>query len=465
MDKHRTAVAAALFLLIAGCVPAASPQPSSNPSAQTSAEASPSAVADAFISFDDFLKLTRDATYAEFAGLEDTRVRDEEAFEAMRDHILNMYDGAQVASSFAVDGQYFDCVTIETQPSVRLGSIQEIASAPVGSEADAVAGGEAPGVPNALTSPLQEGLTDRYGNRIDCEDGTIPMARITLERLVGFETLEFFFSKDGAGGGALPPADQLPESDSVVHKYAHARQTVTNFGGNSWLNLWNPQVADHDHFSLAQQWYVGGSGTSTQTVEGGWQVYNGKYGDDNARLFTFWTAKNYVKSGCYNLDCAGFVQINSHWYLGGPWTHYSSRSESQWGFEMQWKLYRGNWWLFLKGPGSYEAVGYYPTSQYNGGQLSISADSIDYGGEVTGTASWPEMGSGQFADQGWQQAAFQNTIFSIPRDEDDGVGVWANLTAVQNSPKCYTIDLVSAADGGDWGTYFFFGGPGGTTCE
>ena len=292
------------------------------------------------------------------------------------------------------------------------------------------------------------------------------MGRLTLEVLTRFETLRFFLSKDGNGGGELPPSERpdRPEEGSVVHKYAHAAQNVTNFGGNSWLNLWNPLVADPARTSISQQWYTAGSGTTTQTVEGGWQVAEKHYSTKNAALFIYWTADNYDKTGCYNIECSGFVQINNHWYLGGTWSQYSKPAETQWGFEMQWKYFRGNWWLFLRGPGNYEAVGYYPGSQYGQGQMSRSAERIDFGGEVTGQTAWPQMGSGQFANQGWQKAAFQNTIFYIPRDEDDGAGVWADLNKAENSPRCYTIDLVSSSNGGDWGTYFF-GGPGGTVCE
>jgi hypothetical protein len=50
---------------------------------------------------------------------------------------------------------------------------------------------------------------------------------------------------------------------------------------------------------------------------------------------------------------------------------------------MQWKLYQDNWWLFLKGRGSYEAVGYYPTKIYNGGQLTRNATWAMFGGEVS----------------------------------------------------------------------------------
>jgi hypothetical protein len=120
--------------------------------------------------------------------------------------------------------------------------------------------------------------------------------------------------------------------------FAYGYQYVTNYGGNSWLDLWNPS----GDFSLSQQWYVGGSGGNTQTVEGGWQVLPDKYGTNKAVLFIYWTADDYQNTGCYNLDCSGFVQTNSNWYLGGTWDHYSSTGGGQWGFELQWKLYSGN---------------------------------------------------------------------------------------------------------------------------
>jgi hypothetical protein len=127
---------------------------------------------------------------------------------------------------------------------------------------------------------------------------------------------------------------------------------------------------------------------------------------------------------------------------------------------MQWKLFRGNWWLFLKGSGDYEAIGYYPTSIFNNGQMARNATLITYGGETAGPSPYPPMGSGELASKGWQHAAFQNSIFYIPRDENNGAGVWASLTTLP-TPSCYSIDLVPSTSGGSWGTYFYFGGLGG----
>lgn len=422
---------------------------------------------DDFVSFDQFLRGVRSMRISDFAARAGTRVEDANAFEDMRAHILYMYDGVKQVSSFTRDGSYVDCIEIESQPSVRHLGLKELARPPTTSTLAQRPRGRALGEVRYVDSPLKLGLKDRFGNPISCPDRTIPMRRITLETLVHFRTLRDFLAKNPVGlsrpRSESKDREFFPDWDST-HLHAYGAQTVDNYGGNSWLDLWNPT----GDFSLSQQWYTGGTGSSTQTVEGGWQVVPDSYNTNNAVLFIYWTADNYASTGCYNLDCSGFVQVNSNWYLGGAWDHYSATAGAQWGFELQWKLFAGNWWLFLKGPGDYEAVGYYPTSIYNGGQLSRKAISIIYGGEVARKVgdNWPQMGSGAFASTGWQHAGFQRSIFYIPKDMDDGVGVWGDLTTtVESLLTCYTINYVSSTAGSDWGTYFFFGGPGATTCN
>jgi hypothetical protein len=132
---------------------------------------------------------------------------------------------------------------------------------------------------------------------------------------------------------------------------------------------------------------------------------------------------------------------------------------------MQWQLYQGRWWLFLQGDGAYEAVGYFPVSIFRGGQLSRFANTVDYGGETVGTSSWPAMGSGSFASAGPGFAAYQSRIFYIktPGIPDEG-GIWAALKVLQPSPRCYKILYTPSARGGEFGTYIYFGGPGGNSC-
>jgi len=280
------------------------------------------------------------------------------------------------------------------------------------------------------------------------------MQRISLDRLTRFATLRDFLAKRPDGPAQVPgaPADGL--AATATRQYAYGTQTVANHGGNSWLNLWNPS----SNFSISQQWYSTGSGASTQTLEGGWIKYPAKFGSRSV-TFIFFTPNNYA-SGCYNLDCTGFVQTNSNWALGGAWSAYSSVGGTQYGFTMQWKYYQGNWWLYLQGAGNIEAVGYYPGSVYNGGAMATAAARALYGGEVAPNgATWPPMGSGNFASGGFGQAAYQRTIFYINTSD---TSVWSSLTAIATAPSCYTIAYTPASSGGSWGTYFYFGGPGGT---
>lgn len=207
------------------------------------------------------------------------------------------------------------------------------------------------------------------------------------------------------------------------------------------------------YFTLSQQWYTNGSGSGLQTVEGGWVHYAPKFGLKSV-LFIFSTPNNYV-NGCYNLDCPGFVQTNSSVPLGGPFSHYSKYGGTQYGFGLQWKYYRGNWWMYFQG----NAVGYYPASVFHGGPMARNSNDTDFGGETfTPGTVWPQMGSGKFPKAGFRQAAFQKNVLYI---NSGGNGVWSSLTTRQPNPSCYKIKYTPSSKGGSWGTYFYYGGPGG----
>jgi hypothetical protein len=406
-----------------------------------------------FVSFDAFIA---DVSKAPASGVAEGRagaVRSSQAFDEMRSYVLNTYRGVKVDHSYLADGSYFDCVETKSQPSVQALNTSDIATPP----AAGTGGIKSEAGAQSAASPLTLGLKDSYGNSVSCPLGTVPIQRISLDRLTKFATVQDFLVKGPPGG--TEKSDIQPAAATPSRQYAHGYQNVTNHGGNSYLNLWNPEA----NFSISQQWYTTGSysADNLQTLEGGWIKYPDKFGSRSV-LFIFFTPDTY-KTGCYNLDCTGFVQTSSNWALGGAFSAYSSVGGQQYGFAMQWKYFEGNWWLFLGGAGNLEAVGYYPGSVYKGGALARSATSIDFGGEVAPKAdgTWPAMGSGHFASAGSGQAAYQSTIFYTATDES---GVWASLTTSQTAPTCYTILYTPASSGSDSGTYFYFGGPGGVSC-
>jgi hypothetical protein len=369
----------------------------------------------------------------------------------MRQYLLTVYERVTPDRSYALGSQVFDCVPIEQQPGVRLAGLTEIAAPPpIPADASPVpdgsrGGSTAPGVPEP------------------CAAGAIPMRRITLAEVARFRTLRHFFEK-GPGSAGQARRATLPILSAVDHAYAHELQNVKNFGGYGVLNLWDPQVitqTPYDQiFSLAQHWYAGGSGAGLQTAEVGWQDYPQKYSITKSVLFIYWTADAYQRTGCYNLECVAFVQTNSSVHLGAGFANYSKLGGTQ--SEIAVGYYRdskGNWWLAYNN----SWVGYYPGAVYGGGQLSRNAQVVDFGGETVGAgtttklAHWPAMGSGQFASRGYQEAAYQRQI--VYRDAT-GLGHAATLTRSQLSPACYTAAR-PASGGTGWGTYFFFGGPGG----
>lgn len=70
----------------------------------------------------------------------------------------------------------------------------------------------------------------------------------------------------------------------------------------------------------------------------------------------------------------------------------------------------GCWWLYYNGTSGSNAIGYYPDLLYKGSALAGNASDIDFGGETVGTTTFPPMGSGHFANEGGQKAAYQRTI-------------------------------------------------------
>jgi neprosin-like protein len=418
------------------------------------AQQPPQSGARAFETFASFIERTRRATIGQFRERAETQVRDGEAFEEMKAHVLKLYDGVTVKHSFADDAHFVDCVPRNQQPGVRSGArVSERPTRPA-TPPKTERPSKPPGTARTLDLTLRRGKKDTYGNEQYCPAGTIPMRRVTLDEIVRFPTLRDFLRGDKIDDGSLDDKrrQDLP-GDSSSHYYARGAQFVDNLGGASWLNVWSPTVSSH-RMSLSQIWVVGGEGESKQTVEGGWQVYPDKWGTDKAALFIFYTTKGY-QDGCYNLDCTAFVQTANNVYLGKGFTNYSSNGGTQWVFRLQWKRNTdGNWWLFYQGPGNYIPVGYYPKSLFGTGQMASKANKIAFGGEDTGKPSAKQMGSGNKAADGWQKAAFQNRAFYI---DTGGTSRWADLTKYEPDPTCYTATINNIF--GSWGTYLYFGGP------
>jgi Neprosin len=69
------------------------------------------------------------------------------------------------------------------------------------------------------------------------------------------------------------------------------------------------------------------------------------------------------------------------------------------------------------------------------------------------------MGSGGWPSGGFGYAAYQRSIFYVDRNYS---AVWSSLSPVVTNPACYTLDYHDSSEASSWGTYLYFGGPGGS---
>jgi hypothetical protein len=403
--------------------------------------------------FTEFRNRLRTASVSEFVNQADVRVTDALIFEEMRQHLLSLYEGVDVTQSYELGDQVFDCVPIEQQPSARTAGVSHIAEPPP-SRASRVNEGV-----GAEEAKQANDSFDRYGNRTECVGNTIPMRRITLEEITRFPSLRAFFAKSPGESG--PPREgEAPCTGNCPHKYSITYQNISNQGGHSALNLWSPNVNTKigEIFSLSQQWYVSGSGSNTQTAEIGWQNYPLKYGTNSSHLFIYHTADDYQHTGCYNLDCKGFVQTNKSVHLGGTFVHYSKSGGTQYEMLITVQHYKGNWWMYYGNT----AFGYYPNSQYFGGAMTNASSSAQYGTEsVQSGGTWPAEGSGAWPSAGLGYAAYQRYVYHY---NSSLTAVFDSLHPYVLSPSCYKIGGPYFSKSAGWGEYFYEGGPGGKTC-
>ena len=411
--------------------------------------------------FGNFLESLASAAYDDFRSLPGSEVESGSAFEEMRQHLQHLYKDVRVVASFVEnDGQVVDCIPVEHHPAVKR-SDDKTLSTTVPAAQPAPESRET--TPPSFTSPSLKETSDALPRTRDQEGaetrtqyppGTIPMYRTTLEQLSRFRNLTAFCAKDRFTDVAARAASSSPK------RYATGEQDVHCVGGGSHVNVWKPFATPSFQATFSQQWYVAGhDGTLMQTVECGWHVDIARYGNADPHLFVYSTRQNYdVGHSFYNTDGGVYQPVPNPYVLPGAPLMVSQTDGTQIAYKMGFYLTGGAWVFYFND----HAVGSYPLAWFRNGPLASGARRIKFGGEVgSGISLWPAMGSGRHASAGYGKAAFQRGAFVNPVG---GGALFANLSeAGSTNGPCYTIDITNNA-AGEWGTYLFFGGPGGQAC-
>jgi Neprosin len=296
--------------------------------------------------------------------------------------------------------------------------------------------------------------------------GTVPVVKrdIVLIRPTG--TLQDFLSKHGRAAVILPdedPREFAPPEDGTVHKYAYSAQYTTCYGGEGYINAWDPYIEWSNEFSLGQTALARGSGSGKQTIEAGHQEYRDLYGDWVPHLFIFYTTNGYTSSGDnkggYNRDVDGWVQYSNSIYPGALSSPLSQFGGTQYVMQLKWQLWQGNWWLRVNGIW----IGYYPASLFSTSGLRSQADKMAWYGEVVdsgdhaGTTA-TDMGNGHWPYEGWQRCAYMSHLY-YQSSTGGALSRYDPGSVYATNSACYDIEG-HFSNTGSWGPYFWWGGSG-----
>ncbi|MCO5600217.1 hypothetical protein L7F22_054327 [Adiantum nelumboides] len=293
-----------------------------------------------------------------------------------------------------------------------------------------------------------------------CPTGTVPIRRTREADLLRAEKITHYGKKKHRPFYPSPKAP-LIHSSLNENGHQHAIAYVEGdkyYGAKAVINVWGPSIQVPNEFSLSQLWVLAGSFEGDlNSIEAGWQVSPDLYGDNNTRLFTYWTSDAYQATGCYNLLCSGFVQISDQIALGASISPVSGFDNKQFDIDILiWKDPRaGNWWMSF---GQNCVLGYWPAALFT--NLAEAATMVEWGGEIVNSEpgsrhTSTQMGSGHFPSEGFGRASYFSNLQVV--DSSNNLQAPGNLNTFSENSACYDVE-----DGynGEWGYYFYYGGPG-----
>ncbi|HYH66055.1 MAG TPA: neprosin family prolyl endopeptidase [Urbifossiella sp.] len=447
----------------------------------------------------------------------------------MLDFLRRFYHDAGKAEHTFMDpsGSLVDCVPFGELATVRAirakgGTVVEQGPRPSGFQPQPRKRGfDRPPASLPVIPMLHRGLVDRFGKRLACPDGCVPVARLTTDDMVRVGSFDQFFTKAHftnpppakkgkkaaakpaakgarksarASGKAVNPAAVNPAAVNPAagvnagHFYANTNDGPVGvgrgpyFGCATGLSIREPSVPQ-THASISQLWLIGDNirrrdgNFAFQTVESGWMVQPAFSQTNAPVLFVFFNPDGYQSGAAYVINpndfAHGFVPapdapfaINQHGFLIPP-----APGGTPTTIVMHWEFFDAptpGWYLHIgqvgQSPADFFFLGHFPASLYAGTMLESRCQFAQFGGEVgrntTSPVGFTQMGSGIPPNS---DALFNFSNVAFQRD--------IRVQTTQNAPMA-PADLVplqvDAAAGFDlniptdpaFQSFIFFGGGG-----
>lgn len=378
-----------------------------------------------------------------------------------------------VTTTVTKSGQTIDWIRPETQvPDGRL------ALPPAGKDARAADPGGYHNPFLALSPKLkQTDLTARSELQLDEHArgpaGTVPIVRFNVEQYL--ENTKTLPENPVDILQKIPP----PAPESNDRYYAVWQRFGTFFGTAGRINIWDTSGPEGNETSIAQTAVI--RGDPMQAIEAGKVELQSLDGDRIPHFFTYYRTNGSASGdwvGGYNTLVDGWIQYSSRVSPGmaiNAWD--SGTNGNQYSLDVEVRLHQGNWWVWVAG----EWAGYYPNcigggappcargTLFSENGIRDQASRLDWYGEVfdasAPAATSTDMGSGEFAVNGWQHAAYFRylTFFWQPAT----YWWWDSGSVSVTDATCYSANGPFYSSDPSWHNWYFYGGPGkeGSGCR
>ncbi|KAI5383516.1 uncharacterized protein LOC127106109 isoform X3 [Lathyrus oleraceus] len=242
-------------------------------------------------------------------------------------------------------------------------------------------------------------------------------------------------------------------------------QNMIFHGAFTGIAGFNLSLQDNQ-YSISSIWIESGPPTELNSIKLGVGVHPSLFGDSQLRLIGSWTADGYKKTGCYNLLCSGFVQVNKEYAFGSvisPANTIGSTSKYITFLKIKQDRSTGHWWLTIQLESI--QIGYWPKELFT--HLSKGASLIRFGGQTLSPPNKdsPPMGSGRLPKEKYRNSAFMEKLQIIDLEYNEVDVKSKDMKPYKDTNSdCYDL-MYHGYEGPVFKQAFLYGGPGGRNCD
>ncbi|XP_042472156.1 uncharacterized protein LOC122054789 [Zingiber officinale] len=235
-----------------------------------------------------------------------------------------------------------------------------------------------------------------YGFNDSCPSGTVLVHRTQKQDLIESKLLRTQFTKQAVADDRIVEQNHFAIIETPFAQF---------YGVYAKMATYKLPDLQANQTSSSSIYLFGDAKSPTNMIIAGWQVSPSVYETSYPRFFTYWTSDANVKTGCLNLQCAGFVSTTNIYGPGSFIPQFSTYGGEQkyLSILIARDSVTGNWWITYNDE---LPLGYFPKEILP--KMNDYADIIQMGGRVKSPSNVPSppMGSGHPSNEGPNKAAY-----------------------------------------------------------